>query len=437
MKKKKLEIENEENLEEIETDDVLPEKEDDETIIFGSSVDEENYDELDESIEELEEIIVEEPQEIEEVIVEKVVEKQSKKRSNGKKGKQTVKTKTKQSKRNGLIAIGLLLVVSLGLFLSWRFYFSYTTVNPFDIIEIKEIGADGQAYLEIIKPESYETQDDEEIMAKIDFEIHKNENLSKGDKRDIKVLISDDDKKELSNKKIRLKPMKLEYEVGALNEVEEIDVLADLSVETVSEKNSYRIVSVEAQLSDLELKELLAFKLPKNLVKANENYTIEVIETKELDKYLVDHGLKLKRTSIELTLESKERVPENTQEISNLSELEEMAKSQIISDYQAREGNYQNFVTHSVCFTAEPQNKDNAKDANSNQRYEQGSLMFIFSFDLDGEAFADNYGYTNLVLKDGVIDESVMKTIRPKQSNASLDSITKELRNNNFTCSQR
>ena len=62
--------------------------------------------------------------------------------------------------------------------------------------------------------------------------------------------------------------------------------------------------------------------------------------------------------------------------------------------------------------------------------------MYIVAFNSGEGVFADNYGFTNIVIRDGKLIEDEIIDIRPKQENASVDSIARELRANNFTCTR-
>ncbi len=389
--------------------------------------------------EEVEDLLEEENlDEEEEFLEEEIIVERKKPKKKTKK----VKTKTKkqskkgQSKRNVFIALGLLLLLGLAVFTSWKFYFSFEEYNPFDLVHIKEQGADGQAYLDIEIVE--ENLSDKELMISelIDFEIRKNENLSKGDSREIKIILDDAAKKKLKDNKIRLIPLSMEYTMGELEDIKVLDVLENIDLDYVLEDGKYRLLSVDINISDLDLKSLIEFKLPKQSIAPNEKFEISIIETKELEKYLIDNGLQLERYKKELSIESKESIPANVKEIPIAKNFEEKALNKIINDYSQQEGSYKEFKVHSICYTNDVQNNTNSSDVTSGNSYQKGSLMYIVEFNSEEGVFADNYGFTNIVLRDGKLIEDEIIDIRPKQENASVDSIARELRANNFTCTR-
>lgn len=346
------------------------------------------------------------------------------------------KEKNKQPKRNIAMILGILILLALGIYASWELYFSFEEVNPFDTIQIIEKGADTQAYLEIEKDELVLDDKKNLVQDLIDFAIPKNENLSMGDVREIKIILDAPSKASLKKEKIRLNPMSMDYTIGAVSELEVIDVMNSLEVEFELEGNKVRISEIVARVADLDLRDLLSFETTDKFMQSGDRYKVKLKENKSMEEYLLEHGYKIDVREKEFIVEEYEFIPENLEDLGKIDALKKNALTSIEEEYKTQEKAYENFDINQVCYSTHAQNEENARDKNYGHEYSQGSLMFIIEYKEieSGEIFADLIGFTNIIMIGQKIDENIILEMNPLYENSNVDMIKRDMVYNDFTC---
>lgn len=365
--------------------------------------------------------------------------KTKKNKTNKKKTKiKKKKVKEKQPKRNIAMILGILFLLAIGIFASWELYFSFEEVNPFDTIHIVEKGADTQAYLEIEKDELVLDEKKSVVQDLIEFAIPKNENLSMGDIREIKVVLDGPSKAILKEEKIRLNPMSMEYTIGAVSELELIDVMSSLEIDYKVEGNKVKVSNIMPRVADLNLRDLLAFDTNDKFLSPGDKYKIKLKESKVLEDYLLENGYKIDEREKEFTVEDFEFIPESLADLGNIDSMKQTAIETMELDYSSKDLEYEDFNINQVCYSSEAQNEENARDKNYGHEYTKGSLMFIIEYKEieNGEIFADLIGFTNIEMKGEVIDENIILQMDPLYENANVDMIKRDMVYNNFTCTK-
>lgn len=424
------------NSRQLKNDDFI----DEEVLVF-------KMDDLDFPVDEVQEVTAEDF--VQEAAAEDFIkEKKRKVKKTKTKTKKTSKIKTKkptakhdkekQSKRNIGAILAILVLIAAAIFASWELYFSFDEYNPFDYIQIIEKGADTQAYLEIEKDQI--VLDDKATLVRdlSEFAILKNEDLSIGDEREIAVVLDEESKAIFKKEKIRLSPMSMIYTLGQVSELENINVLDALEITYAVEGNKVRIESLDAQVSDLDLKELLLFDATDKLLAFEDNFKVSIKDTAALEGYLIENGLTIKQMEKEFTVEAFSFVPETLTDLGDIAMIESDAVESLALDLNADGEIFENFSVRDVCYTDEALNEVNARDKNYGHAYTKGSLMFVVEFNrIDDEAkmkYADTIGYTNIVMEGENIDQNQILAMNPLYEEATYDMVKRDMVQNNFNC---
>lgn len=378
---------------------------------------------------------------IEETIIKKEKVKHTQKRSD-KHGK--TKHKKSKNKRKGIIALVILVLLCVGGFAVWKLKFSGQPLNAFKHIEVTFEGVDtkGTAAFEV-DLETVKQKDEKEILETLTYTLEPDEGLSNGDKVKLVAEKSDETDQLLKTKKYRFDTLEKEIVVKGLYDSESFSIFDQFSISfagvdgdgTVSYESA---MDVEADyLQTIVEGTTLTFSKDKNLMNGDE-LTVKASFNKDAMAAMNQNKVKIAEEQTTVTVEGLSNIYASMDDVKEYKELQNQALTKIKADYAKHPDTYTNFKLEYACYTAEPQNNVNAVDHFEKHPYSNGSLMFIYSFDRvrgnDVARFADNYGYTNMILSEGNLDRSAMLLMSPYQDGATVEKVLNELRSNNFAC---
>ena len=366
-------------------------------------------------------------------------ESKSKKNKKHKKNKEKNNKKNKQSKRNIALILGVLVLIAGGIFASWELYFSFDEYDPFNYIEIVEVGGDTQAYLLIEKDDRVLSEKESLVRELVEFAVPKNENLSIGDVREVNIILDKRSKETLKENKIRLSPLNMNYTLGNVTDLEKINVMDTLEIDYKNEGEKVRIDEIRAKISDLDLLDLLIFETTDKLLSSNDSFTVTIKDTKSLEDYLLENGYEIEEMKKDFVVEPFEYIPEKLSDLGDIEKMKEDALFSLESNLNENELLYENFQVKQICYTDSAENNENARDKNYGYEYSKGSLMFMIEYkqiEDDEQIFADVIGYTNIAMIADIIDDKQILEMNPLYENASLDMVKEDMLQNGFTCSK-
>lgn len=382
-------------------------------------------------------VVEESPKSVEETVVKKSKPKRSDKHSKS-------KHKKSKNKRNALIALFVLIVVCGGVFTVWKLKFSGQGLDAFKYVQVDFEGVDtkGTATLEV-DLDAIKNPEQKEIYESLTYSLSPQEGLANGNRIKLIAEKSESTDKLLKTHKYRLESLEKEIVVKDLYDSEQFNLFEQFSFNfegmdgsgTVSYDMNLDVD--ESYLQTIVEGTTLSFSKDKNLVNGEE-ITVKASFNKEAMAAMNQHKVKISEEQTTVKVEGLSDVYASMDDIKEYKELQNLAFNKIKADYAKHPDTYTNFRLEYACYAADTQNNVNAVDYFDKHAYSKGSLMFIYSFNRirgnDVAHFADNYGYTNMVLSDGKLDRDSMLLMSPYQDGASIEKVLNELQANNFKC---
>ncbi|MBK2403634.1 hypothetical protein EPJ90_02025 [Erysipelothrix sp. strain 2 (EsS2-7-Brazil)] len=376
----------------------------------------------------------------------KSVEETVVKTSKPKRSDKHIKTKHKKSKhkRNALIALLVLIVACGGGFAVWKLKFSGQPLDAFKYVSVEFEGVDtkGTATFEV-DLDAINNPDQKEIYESLTYNLSPQEGLSNGNRIKLAVEKSELTDKLLKTHKYRLDHLEKEVVVKGLYDSEQFNLFEQFTFKFEGMDGSgtaaydTNLDVEEAYLQTIVEGTTLTFSKDKNLVNGEE-ITVKATFNKEAMAAMNQHKVKISEEQTTVKVEGLSDVYASMDDVKEYKELQNLALSKIKADYAKHPDTYTNFKLEYACYAADTQNNVNAVDYFNKHGYSKGSLMFIYSFDRirgnDVAHFADNYGYTNMVLRDGSLDRDAMLLMSPYQDGATVEKVLNELQANNFKC---
>lgn len=356
-----------------------------------------------------------------------------------------------QKKRNyKIIWIPLLMIlvaaITFGSWFVWDNYFNLKQIDIFEHYNVNYVGGKGNASIELILQETKD-KTVQGLSKQIEFDYTDNLELNNGDEVLVSVKSTGGLASYLKNNKLKLKSYDHSYTVEGLVDASELLLFKDTEVvfsgidgsgKAIIENNDFKSYTDEER----QLLKSLVYKLDKtDNLKNGDKVSVSVIVDDAIQEELVILNLEISTFEKEILVSGLEASPLAIGDLQELEALKVEALSTAKSDYEQNVQKYGNFKIEYTCFTTHPTNKVNYTDNDDGYPYTNTSLMFIISVDrLTGSTgkphFAENYGYTNMSLKDGLLDRSVLKKISPYQNFASINDVHTELVSNGFTCTK-
>lgn len=399
-----------------------------------------NYDHLDEG----EYVFYEETDEddapTEEIIIESETKKTKNKKTKKVKSKKDKKSKGAKNKMNTIIAIVVLCLVAGGTYFAWNRFFSKEKVDIFEYIEVKYTGVDGSAIAGIEPIDPMTNQDAKDLVDNAIFTFEpSNTGLKNGDKLTVKVKLNSEFEKEFNEKK-KLASTSKEYTVDLYSEASTIDPFDGLVVD-FSGKQGEGKASVDksgVKAPDAATKNILSnveYVVSKDS-KLNQGDTVEVSlkYNEAVRKELKAKNMSFKTEKKNYIVEGLAVSPESVKDIENVNDLSKSALDALKNKHAEKGLKAENYQKSLTCYAQTPKLQSNAYDELNGTAFSDGTLMFVYTYQLDGKTYADNMGYTNIVYNNGKIDQNAKILTSPKQEKSSLEKIQGELNTNGFKC---
>lgn len=368
------------------------------------------------------------------------------------------KKKTKVKKKRGffskllrtvLITIIMTLLIILGWFIWDRFY-KVTDVDVFNRISLVTAGGHEHATLTIDLLD-YEGEDEaadpiyEGLLELLELEADKTKNLANKDKISISVKNDETIEEYLKTNRLRLVPETKEFEISGLKDSREFNFFKDTIVTVEGVNGSGKASFINSDFESYTSKEKivlaqLQYKLNVSSGISNgDTVKLSVEVNDELKQELNNMYFIIDSTTLEIKVDHLKVAPDSLAAIPSNEILKEEALAKATLDYGKQSQTYTNFKVVSTCFSNNPTNTKNFTDYSSSQPYTGTSVMYIISIenkseDAEPKVFADNYGFTNILISGDKLDRSELKSMSPYQSFANESSIESQLRSNGFTC---
>ncbi len=350
--------------------------------------------------------------------------------------------KKKKVKKKKIIAVFLLLLLGATGFFYYRHRNKADLFDPFSLVEISVEGADGYASL-IVKEKDVVSEDEAEILNRIEFIYPKKENLSNKDEVLIEVDVKDE--KWFEEAKIKLDPMEKKVLINELDETENIAWQKAVEIDYSMRNDQVIVKDLRLNLDEIPEKARPIFEEAFLDVSAKEDLKIgdEIRVSLKLSarnkKALGKIAYRIDSEEARMTVEEFIYVPRYLSDIPELDRLVEEKYEELVSELE-KEG-AENIRLKSVCY-----NDD--MDAALLKIYQRegydadnGTLLLLIQYQLDHEEgepinLSKVAGYTNLKAKN----KKLYKDPSPIEffyEETDIDRISKHLTEDGFECDAR
>lgn len=363
----------------------------------------------------------------------------------------TPKEPKKKKKGNKLLLsfIVLLLISAIGIgsWFAWDTFFNFKTVNVFERVNLVYSGSNGYASVdfEITDPSGEVDESVEELLKLIEIDFDKKDELSNEDKITLTINENEELTEFLKKNKLKIEPLSSELVVSHLKDASEFDLFKDTIIELSGFSGHATATLTNKDFASYTADEIMVLKKINYKVDKGENLsnddviTITAEVSDEIKNELNIMNLVVENTSMQFTVESLIVSPESIDEIPGNAALRDEALAKATLDYGKQSQTYANFKVEYSCFTAEPKNEENYTDYFEAHPYTGSSLMYIISIEnktgtVGTQYFSDNYGFTNIQVKDGIVDREQLKLMSPFQDFATTSEVKAQLELNGFTC---